>query len=365
MYDPISKYYKLSVVADGDSIPTLEYWYDALENKIDMLKGRNVSCYFKTDTSIENNVTWVGKSDKNELQREGGRNFDNKAPEIWLRSADLPIGKKGENGRVNSIYPQFNCTGNRTAFFRYLLDGRLSDAPTGGTSNAVLNPVFNDWSSGTNVAPDEWTTGIGSGITVAQSADSYTGAFSAQVSSNFLGVPMKQVQTGTTYKGYKMTFTCYVKSSAGSKSRIALAKTVSGGYTVLAWSQYHSGGGEWERLEVTYTLPDTDDVLGQTFLLNPGSDTTAKFDGAICVIEPHELANFKQNLSGENIALGFIQINNQAQTTDRIKPRIKYAKGETIAFEVVDSTKDMELELLGIGYDVILKGRKKNKKVGA
>ncbi len=76
-------------------------------------------------------------------------------------------------------------------------------------------------------------------------------------------------------------------------------------------------------------------------------------------------ANFTQNLSGEVKKLGQISIKNQSQFIDRIRPKINYAKGASIAFYIQDLTGNLEPNFIGMGIDYIDKGQKKSKRVGA
>ena len=76
-------------------------------------------------------------------------------------------------------------------------------------------------------------------------------------------------------------------------------------------------------------------------------------------------SNFLEFIEGENKGLGFIKIKNQAQYIDRIRPKINYAKGTSIAFEIYDATKDIKLDLIGIGIDFLPRALKKSRKIGA
>lgn len=76
-------------------------------------------------------------------------------------------------------------------------------------------------------------------------------------------------------------------------------------------------------------------------------------------------AFWAQNLRGEVKTLGTISIGNQAQFTGRVRPKINYARGESIAFDIVDSTTDLTTSIKGIGIDFIEKSKVKGKTVGA
>lgn len=71
-----------------------------------------------------------------------------------------------------------------------------------------------------------------------------------------------------------------------------------------------------------------------------------------------------QNLRGEVKTLGFIKIKNQSQFTDRFRPKINYARGESISFEITMNEYEAQPRLIGIGIDFVQKSKSKGKKVG-
>ena len=121
-----NNYYKLSFVETGESEPDLEVWWDAFEDKIDLVRGRHVSCYMRTDPTIESEYVQMGQSDENKIvQDEIDYDFDGTAIVTRLRTRDILI-KKGLNVRFLAFYPQFEPTGDRDLTIIYLLDGRSS-----------------------------------------------------------------------------------------------------------------------------------------------------------------------------------------------------------------------------------------------
>lgn len=128
-------YYKLSFVEKGLVEPNTEIWWDAFEDKIDIVKGRNVSCYMKTDPTIEAEILQMGQSNANTIVQEGTANdFNGTAIATRLRTKDYTP-KKGHNVRFTAFYPEFEPTGNRDLTIIYLLDGRLSNPQTAFTSH--------------------------------------------------------------------------------------------------------------------------------------------------------------------------------------------------------------------------------------
>ena len=76
-------------------------------------------------------------------------------------------------------------------------------------------------------------------------------------------------------------------------------------------------------------------------------------------------AYWSQNLRGETKGLGFIEITNQNQFSGRVRPKINYARGESIAFEIIDSTLDMRADFQGMGIDFTVKEKSKGSTIGA
>jgi hypothetical protein len=55
---------------------------------------------------------------------------------------------------------------------------------------------------------------------------------------------------GTTFTWYK-----YVKASDANSARLRVTVTNATGATTTTYSSYHTGGGQWEKLSLTYTIP--------------------------------------------------------------------------------------------------------------
>ena len=48
-----------------------------------------------------------------------------------------------------------------------------------------------------------------------------------------------------------------------------------------------------------------------------------------------------------------------------MRPKINYARGESVAFEIIESTLGQQSELEGIGVDYLVKQKSKGIKIGA
>ena len=202
-----NNYYKMSFVGNGDTEPNVEVWWDAFEDKLHIVKGRQITCYMRTDPTIEEEYLQFGQSTLQISQEGIGNDFNSSAIATRLRSRDLTP-KKGINVRFSAFYPEFMPTGNRNIIIRYLLDGRSS------------NPT--------------------------------------------------------------------------------------------------DANAHWE-----------------------------------------------QNLRGEIKSVTALSISNQAQFTGRVRPKINYARGESVAFEIVESTVGLKCDFLGIGIEYIAKFASKKATIGA
>lgn len=203
-----NNYYKMSFVETGTAENNIEIWWDAFENKIDIIRGRHISCYMKTDPTVETEYMQMGRSDAGTIVQDNRTSdFNGVAIATRLRTRDLTV-KKGFNVRFMAFYPEIMPTGNRDITINYLLDGRSSN-PTGSAA--------------------QWV----------------------------------------------------------------------------------------------------------------------------------------QNLQGEVKTLGTMTIKNQEQFTGRVRPKIKYARGESIAFEIIDATLGLKADFMGLGIDFIAKIKSKGKTIGA
>jgi len=202
-----NNYYQVSFVEKGRTEPNYEVWYDALTGNVDVVKGRNVSAFMRSDSAKETDFQLLCRSDSNFIMHgDRGRRFDGVAIHTKLRTRDLTVAK-GQNVRFLAFYPEFVPTGDMNFIIMYHLDGRISQ-PSG------------------------------------------------------------------------------------------------------------------------------------------------------------EQTSWIQNLRGETKTLGYIEIGNQSQFTGRVRPKIDYARGSSIAFEIDANINDLQPELLGMGIDFVLKSRKKIKVIG-
>lgn len=141
-YDRVDKRYFLSVVETAETENNYEIVYDAIENKIDFIRGRNVSCYCQYDGSREPNELLLGHSTKRTvLYANRGYTFDGAGIRHRLRTRDVYPGK-GTRVRFTAFYPEFEPVGTKDITIRYLLDGKLSSSAS--TFEQNLQGVVNN-----------------------------------------------------------------------------------------------------------------------------------------------------------------------------------------------------------------------------
>lgn len=203
-----NNYYMMSFVEDGETEPNLEVWWDALKPRTDIVRGRNVSCFAKSDPTREDEFLLLGRSDVNKVMyADRGFNFGGLGIAVRFITRSIFV-KKGHNVRFLAFYPEIEQTGNTNITIQYLLDTRNSNL-------------------------------------------------------------------------------------------------------------------------------DVDSV------------------------------NWTQNLRGDTITLGEIKIPNQTNFTDRIRPKIKFSRGESIAFRIEDTTIGAKLNMVGMGIDFATKSKSKGATIGA
>ena len=122
-----NNFYMLSFVEKGQTTNNLEVWWCAFEQKIDFIRGRNVSMYIQTDPNIEQKFLLLGRSDTPKIMRaDEGYNWDTTAIPVRLRTRDVTP-SPNRNVRFTAFYPKISPTGTRNITFQYMLDGRSSN----------------------------------------------------------------------------------------------------------------------------------------------------------------------------------------------------------------------------------------------
>lgn len=367
-YDSVDKRYFLSVVETGESRNNLEIVYDAVEDKIDFIRNRNVSCYCQYNGAFEENELLLGASEGDTDKRtiryaNRGYTFDGIGIRHRLRSRDIYF-NKGQRARITAFYPEIEPRGNSDIAIRYLLDGRLSDVATVGYGDTTTNPQTGSLTSG---ASYYFVGGI------------FTARESGSISS--ISAVMSEGGGGGSKGTIKVyTFSGSIATGVGTSDESAvvsatpawLAFTFSTPFTVVKGTQYiiaianTTGGGikvhyqDWDTEKTLYVDNSTNKLYTLTFAKQALIYSGSYFG----YFDKTENARFDQSLAGEQKGFGFINISNQSQFIDSVSPKIDYANGSSIAFEIDEAEMNNHYSLLGIGMDITSRPRVKGKLVG-
>ena len=355
-YDTTEKRYFLSVVETAENENNFEIVYDAVEDKIDFIRDRKVSCYCQYNGAFEETELLLGSAKvRTILYANRGYNFDGAGIRHRLRTRDIYF-NKGQRGRISAFYPELEPRGNSDIAIRYLLDGRLSDIKT-DYSALVSNGDMEVWSGGGATDPDNWTSA--STGSIARVTDAYHGTYAAEITAPLLAGTESLSQT-VYHQNHYIQVSCWCKCSTAAKAYLQVTNLWDTESNV-----YHTGGGEWEKLTSGKVSLGSRSQFGRINLY-VAFDAVAIFDYIeITVYSLTENARFDQSLAGEQIGLGFINISNQSQFIDRVKPKIFYSQGSSITFEIDEAELNNHYGLLGIGLDLVSRPKIKGKKVGA
>lgn len=142
--------------------------------------------------------------------------------------------------------------------------------------NLLKWSYMEDWENGTSSAPTEHTL-AGSGATVARESSTVKiGNYSAAVTRSGADATLYHDYSGyESYQGRKVTFGCWVYATVASRGRISISDGVGSSN-----SSYHSGGSDWEFLEVTHDVDESATRIRVELQVNTGN-TTVYFDGGI------------------------------------------------------------------------------------
>ena len=153
---------------------------------------------------------------------------------------------------------------------------------TSNPTNLLANGDFESWSAGASAAPDGWTL-AGASASVAREASTIKlGTYSTKLTRAGTNCYIKQeisaVKGITYWKGRTITLGCWVWASVAGRVRIILTDNSTWG----TGSAYHPGDSAWHWITTTETVGASSIAFGAYLQVDTG-DTSAYFDGAICV----------------------------------------------------------------------------------
>jgi len=186
--------------------------------------------------------------------------------------------KKQINVMVNRGAEEFNLSGIQIG-----LDSmsRVISYTVRDYKNQILNGNLEIWSNGPNSDPDGWSKqGSNPNTASRESTEKKIGAYSAKIVTNALGSTMliQQIHPakGINYwKGRTVTLSAWVKTNSGN-IRIIINDGVG------TSSATHSGGNNWELLNVTRTISGSATIV-EARLSAEQTSATAYFDGVLLV----------------------------------------------------------------------------------
>lgn len=133
-----------------------------------------------------------------------------------------------------------------------------------------------DWVNGTSVAPTNHTLTGGSAAVAREATIIKVGTYSAKVTRAGANATLYYDHPDfAAYQGRKVTFGCWGSASVASRARIAISDGVGSTNSSL-----HTGGGEFEFLEVTHNMNVSATRMRVEMQVNTG-DTVAYFDNGI------------------------------------------------------------------------------------
>jgi len=182
--------------------------------------------------------------------------------------------KENADAILAGIFTNLTATGTATFPSVKLTAGDIN--PT----NLISNGDFEAWSAGTAVAPDGWALS-GAGSTVAREASIIKlGTYSLKVTRNgsdcYCGKEVHAERGIAYWKGRTVTFGCWVYATVATRAYIYLYDGV--GTTSIS----HTGDSTWQWLTITRIIDSSANRVRIQCQVQ-GGDTSAYFDGAMCV----------------------------------------------------------------------------------
>ena len=159
--------------------------------------------------------------------------------------------------------------------------------------NFLPNSDFEDWAQATY--PDYWTN-VGAGCTVTEEtgvANVWHGDSSIKIVRTIsngaaISIDHEDWPSLLDLEGLTVSFYCYAKTSTPSAVRLQIHSADAAGNTTTDESDYHTGGGGFEKLELE-DITIRDDAVTVSVRLNIETATTVYFDKAVLFgREPYE-----------------------------------------------------------------------------
>jgi hypothetical protein len=155
------------------------------------------------------------------------------------------------------------------------------------TDNLLLNGAFKYWYSGTSSAPDGWTLS-GNGSVEQETTEvpdnfSYAVKITSDSDGNWLrNSNASESSWYSQFENKTVTFSVWVHADDASTARLHIWQSSDSSNGVF--SDYHTGGGDWELLTVSYTFPSGTNPSNAIFRIrNEGNTKIIYATGAMLV----------------------------------------------------------------------------------
>ncbi len=170
-----------------------------------------------------------------------------------------------EGGQANVNYPYYdvqNFVGKKVTFIAYV----KTDTAEGARLRII------ETSKEKTPIPDGWQLG-GDPIVTKEDKVFHDGTYALKLSGSQGGqanvnYPCSRVKD---LSGKNVTFTGYMKTDIPDAGRLRLMEVSKNGSVTEAYSDFHSGSGNWEKLEVSKTLGSSIKMLVLTIFNNSAS----------------------------------------------------------------------------------------------
>jgi hypothetical protein len=197
---------------------------------------------------------------------------------IWLGEYFRPTGSQSllRIGTSNEWIQPSKFTTNNSDFTGQV-DAVCGDEEWLYTLARQSNNIITNGNFENNITT--WTE-PGAGATAAQSStQAKIGTYSLALTRSGADCNVGQaISSPISYQGKTLTLGAWVYATVASRARLAIAGDVSG----TLYSSYHSGVAGWEFLTVSISL--TTDTAIMAYLTLSNGDTTAYFDGVVCIV---------------------------------------------------------------------------------
>lgn len=147
-----------------------------------------------------------------------------------------------------------------------------------GKRNLLVNADLEEWTDGASSAPDEWTLAGASGTIARDGTNFVTGTYGAAITRAGTDVTLSQsIARPTEYQGNTVTIGAWIKASVANRARLQIDDGVGSNE-----SDYHTGGGNFEWITVSYTMDSSaSEFTARCQVLN--GNTVCYFDSLVMV----------------------------------------------------------------------------------